>query len=291
VYSWERISPNLGRLLQRFRQKLETPAPTFSVIIPSYDRHQHLPAVLNTLRAQTFRDFEVIVVDQSATPWNGAESYADLDFLYVHTEVRGAVKARNTAAFFARGQVLAFTDDDCQPSPDWLLRADELLTSQPSLAGVEGLVTSAGIDDPAYRSVTNEGFVGIGFMTANLFLRRDIFHAIDGFDERFDNPHFREDTDLGWRALAYGDILFCREAVVFHPPHPRSLARESTAERARFFEKDALLLQKHPERYRELFLAEGHWERTAFWEHFQRGAEKYGVSIPESLLVYRPHDA
>ena len=76
--------------------------------------------------------------------------------------------------------------------------------------------------DPRFRPVTNVGFEGIGFMTANLFLRRETFAAIDGFDGQFDQPHFREDTDLGWRALEHGAIPFARDVRVYHPPQPRA---------------------------------------------------------------------
>ena len=55
-------------------------------------------------------------------------------------------------------------------------------------------------------------------------------------------------------------------------------------ERVRFFEKDALLLKKHPDRYRTLFLKEAHYLNTeGFHEHFRRGAVKYGVQIDEFL--------
>ena len=143
------------------------------------------------------------------------------------------------------------------------------------VVGVEGLIVSDRVNDPDYRAVTNVGFEGIGFMTANLLLRRDVFNAIDGFDEQFDVP-FREDTDLGWRACALGEIPFGHDVRVFHPPHPRTVEREALAQRVRFFEKDALLLKKHPDRYRTLFLKEGHYLNTeGFHEHFRRGAVKY----------------
>ena len=62
----------------------------------------------------------------------------------------------------------------------------------------------------------------------------------------------------------------------------RMRARRDAHARAHFFEKDALLYAKHPERYRRLFEAEGHWKKTpGFWEHFRRGGEKYGVDLAE----------
>jgi len=123
-------------------------------------------------------------------------------------------------------------------------------------------------------------------MTANLFLKAEVFNRINGFDERFDQA-FREDTDLAWRALKYGKIPFAYNVCVFHPPHLRNVKRESLGERNKFFEKDALLLSKHPDKYMELFLKEGHWAKTdGFWENFERGAIKYRVNISK-LLKYK----
>ncbi|MCL4487938.1 MAG: glycosyltransferase [Chloroflexi bacterium] len=281
VYSWERISAQAGRLLRRAFFKLHEPRPFFSVLIPTYERQELLARVLEGLRSQTYRDFEVIVVDQSQEPWKGYAAYSDLDLFYVHTDVRGVVNARNSAAGAARGNVLAFTDDDCQPLPDWLASAARYFARR-GVVGVEGLILSDRRDDPNYRAVTNSGFEGRGFMTANFFLRRETFMALDGFDDRFDHPHFREDTDLGWRALECGEIPFGRDVRVYHPPHLRDVERESHAERNRFFEKDALLLAKHPERYRALFFDEGHYLHTeGFSEHFLRGAEKYRVPLDD----------
>jgi GT2 family glycosyltransferase len=123
-------------------------------------------------------------------------------------------------------------------------------------------------------------------MTANLFLRLGVFNMLNGFDERFDNPHFREDTDLGWRALEHGQIPFGFDVQVVHPAHSRDKRRESRTERDRFFEKDALLLKKHPHRFKQLFLAEPANKTAAYWEHFQRGSQKYQVDIPRFYHEY-----
>jgi glycosyltransferase involved in cell wall biosynthesis len=281
-YSWERLSPRLGRLLTRQRTTARRPRPAFSVIVATYERQAHLPKLLDCLARQTCPDFEVILVDQSSSRWEVPDEYSSLDIVYEHTDLKGTSRSRNLGAWLARGDVLAFTDDDCQPEPDWLKNATRYFKDA-RVVGVEGLIVSDRVNDPDYRAVTNVGFEGIGFMTANLLLRRDIFNAIDGFDEQFDVP-FREDTDLGWRACALGEIPFGHDVRVFHPAAARTVEREALSERVRFFEKDALLLKKHPDRYRALFLKEAHYLYTkGFQEHFRRGAVKYGVKVDEFL--------
>ncbi len=278
-YSWERISRQLGQLLMRHWKNTGSRRPYFSVIVPTWERHAFLDGLVAHLQAQTWRDFEVIVVDQSASIWPNRNAAKDIGLFYVRTDNRGAAMARNLGAFFARGHCLAFTDDDCQPAPHWLANAVPWFESS-EVVGIEGLITTEKRFDANYRTVTNEGFEGLGFMTANLFIRKDIFCRIGGFDERFDNPHFREDTDLGWRALDCGKVPFAKNVVVFHPPHPREIERESWAERNRFFAQDALLMMKHPERFRTLFLAEEHYKYTqGYWEYFMEGVKKYGARL------------
>jgi glycosyltransferase involved in cell wall biosynthesis len=281
-YSWERVSPSLGRLLHRHRMRLGHPRPFVSVIVPTYERHEVIDALMECLSRQTLQNCEVIVVDQSTTPWE-RQSIPGIDLVYVHTDVRGAAMARNTGAFYARGDILAFTDDDCRPDADWL-EAGLRYFADPAVIGVEGLILSDHAHDERYRPVTNVGFEGIGFMTANLLLRRETFMAVGGFDTEFDQP-FREDTDLAWRALEHGSIPFASDVRVYHPPQPRVIEREARAARVRFFEKDALLMKKHPERYRTLFLREAHYANTpGFVEHFMRGAARYHVEVDEFYL-------
>ena len=199
---------------------------------------------------QTFKDFEVIIIDQSTQKWANLKDYTDLNLQYFHTDVKGAVKARNRAINIASGKVVAFTDDDCQPDANWLLNAFGYFII-PEVIGVEGRIDSSHYDDPNYRTVSNKGLEGYGFMTANLFIRREVLKMIGGFDERFDHPNFREDTDLGWRALEYGEIPFAEDVKYFIRLFPIT-ETESVMERTEVAH-DPLLLQKHPQRYIELF--------------------------------------
>jgi glycosyltransferase involved in cell wall biosynthesis len=272
-FSWEGISPKLGRLLSATSRGKATPAPQVTVVIPSFERHAQLDELLLCLAAQEFRDFEVVIVDQSRELWPRWQEDFGFPVNYWHTHVRGAVRARNTGAFFARGQIIAFTDDDCRPAPDWLSAAVGHFLAEP-IVGIEGLIESDHLFDPEFRPVTNVGFEGIGFMTANLLVRTEDFMTLGGFDLAFDRPHFREDTDFAWRLLGRGKVPYRSDVKVFHPAQPRSIERES--------------LSKHPSRYRQLFKMEGHWMRTnGFWENFFRGGRKYGVDLSDFHGFFR----
>ena len=198
--------------------------------------------------------------------------------------------ARNRGIREARGHVVAFTDDDCIPEADWLEKAARHFDERP-LAGLEGRIRSDKLGDPKWRTVSNIDFEGIGFMTANMFYRRDLLRRVGGFDERFQD--FREDTDLAWRVMEFGEIPHARDVVVFHPPHPATVERESQVERAKMFRLDPLLLERHPDKYIQLIRMEGHYRyKPGFWHHFARGLRESGVHAPVAKLLQqlRVHD-
>ncbi len=105
----------------------------------------------------------------------------------------------------------------------------------------------------------------------------------------FDNPHFREDTDLGWRLESLGPVQRVTDVVVTHPAQLKNSERDSDESRDRFFEKDALLYKKHPEKFKELFLFEQHYKNTpGYWPNFMAGLEKFRVTLDDFLDQYRP---
>jgi glycosyltransferase involved in cell wall biosynthesis len=287
-YSWERISRHLGDVFRNRAHWGGQAAPRFSVIVPSYRRHGKLTELMQALSSQIERDFEVIIVDQSDERWPDEHRPFGIPSTYIHTDVKGAVGARNTGAAIANGKVLAFTDDDCLPQPDWLLSAREYFEND-AVVGVEGMVASDHFGDPEWRPVTNVGFEGLGFMTANMMVRCSAFQLLGGFDLAFDKPHFREDTEFGWRLQAFGVVPYGENVVVFHPAQPRSEERESVAARAEFFRKDALLYKKHPEKYRELFLYERHFEKyPGFAENLEAGFVSLGLEMPNWMRKELP---
>lgn len=290
-YSWERISAIAGSLLVARARLVRQPQPFFSVIIPTYERHHQMDDLFQCLQKQIERDFEVVIIDQSADPRPVSSKDCGFPCVYLHSPVKGAVRARNTGAMLAQGRILAFIDDDCVPDEAWLFHARKYFNDT-NVVGVEGLIESDHLGDPDWRPVTNVGFEGIGFMTANLFVRSDAFQQLAGFDLQFDCPHFREDTDLGWRLQELGQIPYAKDVKVFHPAQKRSVERESSKVRASFFQKDALLYSKHPTRYEQLFHQESQYKHTlGYCEHLLEGFRAAGVTVPDWIYdyIYQPH--
>ena len=209
--------------------------PRVSVVVPCHAAARTLPRLLEALRQQTLAAdrFEVVLADsgvddgaelieRAAREWNGA----GLRRLSVPPDCGPALK-RNLAAEAARGQVLAFTDADCVPEPEWLERGLGALS--PGVGVVQGrtLPPAGQLLERLTHFITVNEDHGL-FETCNIFYLRDLFDSLGGFSERFYRRYglpFGEDADLGWRARRVGaGYRFEATAVVRHPVEPIGLA-------------------------------------------------------------------
>ena len=285
-FAWEAISQRAGSIFINWLNGHGQKKPIFSVVVPTFNRHDHLANLLQRLSEQIEVDFEVVIVDQSPQTFAAATAPYGFELTYIHTPIRGAIHARNLGASVAKGEIIAFIDDDCIPEPDWLINARPYF-ADPGIVGIEGRIFSDHYGDPDWRPVSNTGCEGLGFMTANLLVRQSTFQHLGGFDTQFDHPHFREDTDLGWRMLDLGAVPFGYDVAVFHPAQSRAIERESLASRSKFFIKDARLLRKHPGRFRALFEAEGHWcTNEKYLEILISELGKLQTPVPDWLCQY-----
>ena len=122
----------------------------FSVIVPTYDRPEHIAACIASLRQieRPGGTLEIVIVNDggSALPTGISDDSDGCIVRVIEQANAGPAAARNTGSMIARGALLAFTDDDCRPEPGWLVAFDAALRAQPdALAG--GRVVNA-IDSP-----------------------------------------------------------------------------------------------------------------------------------------------
>ncbi|MDA7429586.1 glycosyltransferase [Primorskyibacter aestuariivivens] len=100
--------------------------PTISVIVPVYNVRDHVAAAIASLRAQTFADFEALVIDDGSTDGSGAVAQQamgdDTRFRLIRQDNRGLSGARNTGLDQAQGTFIAFLDSDDRFAPDYLDR-------------------------------------------------------------------------------------------------------------------------------------------------------------------------
>ena len=112
-------------------------APFFSVIIPVYNRAAALASAIESVRAQTCQDFEIVVVDDGSTddPRAVVERIADPRIRFIRQENQGGGVARNTAIDHARGRFIAPLDSDDVFLPEHLARMKMLLDGTTNLVG------------------------------------------------------------------------------------------------------------------------------------------------------------
>jgi GT2 family glycosyltransferase len=204
-------------------------APSFSVIIPTYSRPQKLASCLQALARSNYpRDlFEVIVVDDgSLNPLDAiVEPFrSQIDLTLLRQANAGPSAARNCGALQAKGDFLAFTDDDCEPDPDWLSNLAAQFRQTPDrLLG--GSTCNALIQNP-YACMSQLILDGVYayynaipaqaqfFASNNLAIPAERFRQIGGFDESFRTSEDRELCDR-WSHQGYG-MIYVPEAVMMH---------------------------------------------------------------------------
>jgi GT2 family glycosyltransferase len=201
--------------------------PEVSVVIPAYQSHDTIASCLRTLRAQTYRDFETIVVDSGFD--NRCEEIVRLDFpevillrspqrLFPHA-------ARNRGVELASGGLLVFTDPDVSFDSRWL---EALVRSHREGGGViSGAIDCLGsrwLDSGVHLCKFSKWLPGGPSRetdcapTCNLLVTRDLYAAIGGFR----GEEFLGDVTFSWEALRRGERLrFEPTAVVFHEHRDR----------------------------------------------------------------------
>ncbi len=176
------------------------PAQMCSVIVPTYNRPEQLGVCLRALARQTYPRHltEVIVVDDGSDepPETVIASMQDaLDVTLLSQENAGPASARNSGAGKARGDLLAFTDDDCLPERDWL---DKLVdTAERNEGCLIGGRTVNRLEDNPYASA-HQLFMGflytyyntnptrsIFFTSNNMACPTDVFRELQGFDNAY----------------------------------------------------------------------------------------------------------
>jgi glycosyltransferase involved in cell wall biosynthesis len=240
-----------------------------SVVVPTFRRPDALGRCLRALLAQEFdpAGFEILVADDAASEATrrqvedlAGSSRPSLRHLPVTGARHGPAAARNRGWRAARGEIIAFTDDDCIPDPRWLAEGVGALERREAAAAT-GRVVVPLPDDPTDYERDAAGLAVAEFVTANCFCRRSVLEAVGGFDERF-QAAWREDSDLHFAILERGwPIAQADTAIVVHPVRPAPWGVSLRQQRKSLF--NALLFKKHPDLYRRRIRSQPPWDYYA----------------------------
>lgn len=191
--------------------------PQFSVIIPTWNRPDELVRCLRSFESLKYpsRDWELIVVNDGGDRSFSAitsDIKKSLPVRFVDIEHRGVSAARNFGAKLARGDYLAFTDDDCRVEQDWLLMFENGFEDGKwdALGGQSLNPFSNSIPARAYQYIVDflydywidETKNALLLVSNNVAYRRSVLEALGGFDENFTVAS--EDRELSFRLVAKG---------------------------------------------------------------------------------------
>jgi len=261
-----------------------SPDPAVAIVVPARDAAGTIGFVVDDLRHQHAGAVRMVVVDDGSGDGTAAAVRvlaAELPWLSVVAgHGRGPAAARNVGARATSAPWLAFVDADVRLDPSWL-RAGLARISADDCDVVEGVVISQGGDDRGMVLHTASSVADGVFVTANLWVRRDLFDRVGGFDESYRVP-WREDTDLGWRLLDAGArAVPAPEVTVYHPYARRSvgaLLREGPR-----LDADTRLRARFPERFGRLLPRRGF--RTTYAAAFGLLALAVSVAVGLPLAV------
>lgn len=224
--------------------------PKVSVIIPVYNGEKYLRDAIGSVLAQTYTDFELIVVDDGSTDRSGRIVREEFGHVaqYHYQPNGGSAKARNSGVKASRGRYIAFLDADDLWMPEKLALQVPVLDTRPEIGLVHSDVEQV---DPAGRHVRvwkNSGRMDAyarrlvkGHVIAAYasLVRREILERVGGFDEDFPAAAY-EDLEFSIRVGQVCEIYCVDRPLAKHRDHGESASSDEERglrNRALFVEK------------------------------------------------------
>ncbi len=231
---------------------------SISVIICTRDRPEYLQECIASILRQSMRPKEIIVVDDASKErfdielilrkaFSFTEKLANLlpigeiKIKYVRNKHRqGIVKSRNLGIALAKGNVIAFIDDDGYAHKDWLKNLSKYYQNKYTV-GVGGPVVEIGRKIETRNEIKRLSYITphgdikhnyrikrikdvrklriayVRFlMGGNMSFKRDVLMGLNGFNPQYKGNYYREETDMCLRASKSGKVIFEPSAVTYH---------------------------------------------------------------------------
>lgn len=224
-------------------------APRASVVVTCFNLGSCLREALDSLHAQTYLDFETVIVDDGSTHPGTIRLLDSIerDVRVIRTPNRGLPAARNTGIRHTTGEYICCLDADDLLAPTYLARSVALLDAQPGLAFASHWLEAFGDEHWSWQPsrCDLEALLDANTVNGAALFRRCLWHAIHGFDESMTEGC--EDWEFWLRAIIKGH----RGAIipeVLHRYRRRSESMSRTMDRHRLYGE---LARRHPYAFRE----------------------------------------
>ncbi|WP_074511125.1 glycosyltransferase family 2 protein [Planococcus glaciei] len=199
-----------------------------SVVIPTYNRAELLMAAVKSLQEQTYRNIEIVIVDDCSTDSTAriVESIDDKRIVYLQHKVnKGGAEARNTGIKHATGSVIGFLDSDDQWLPDKLEKQLAVFKKNPKAevvyTGIKVMQNTTFIKDifPKYKEDLLIKLLESNciYTTSSILVKKEILEQIEGFDSSLPSC---QDWDLYIRLAKISQFEFVKEPLVLYFQHP-----------------------------------------------------------------------
>ena len=225
-----------------------------SVIVPVFNGRNKIERCIGALRRQkTEKTFEIIVVDDGSTD-RTLQSISDNGVRFFWQANQGPAAARNLGVAKSRGEIVLFTDADCEPLEDWIEQMTQHL-QEPAISGVKGTYLTRQKKivprfvqleyESKYKRMKKDRYIDFIDTYSAGFVKKDFFNA-GKFDTRFPLPSV-EDQEFSFRMWEKGyRMVFAPKAKVYHTHSEDLLEYMKKKFRIGFWK--ALVLRKHPKK-------------------------------------------
>ncbi len=171
-----------------------------TVVIPTLNRYKYLKDVFRDLKKQTYKNFEVIVVDQTDPFDESVYKGWKLDLKYWYQEEKALWRARNEAVLAAKGDLILLYDDDSLVESDWIEQHIKTLDYFKADISSGVSISTVGAEVPAHYTYFRWSDQ---LDTGNVLFRKEVFDKIGLFDRQFEKQRMG-DGEFGMRAYLAG---------------------------------------------------------------------------------------
>lgn len=195
-----------------------------SVVIPLYNKELSIASTINSVIAQTYTDFEIVVVNDGSTDKSAdvVRAIADDRIVFINQENQGVSAARNTGIIAAKGEYVAFLDGDDLWHPEYLKTLVQLISDYPN-ATLYGIGYSKINDNKIPINVQPTSMRGeietpwenyVGYWTgSSSSSSRELLLKAGMFDTRMTHG---EDIDMWWRLLLMGKGAYDNRVLAYY---------------------------------------------------------------------------